>query len=247
CSEPACAQASPSPSWRLAWAPASQRSPGSKAARRCQAPRRCCAMRKRPAASSTCDYRRPDAALCDARRLALLLYDSGRVVSAPCIPLGLAQHPLDGAIAPNSAKRKFFSELRYFCLTEIWKQAYSPPRPASSEGRFAVVTERWVRDAMDAFAPKANGAEADGKGVCSWHPDAGVKFWVMIPGRRWLSSPVPRGERAISRKPLAQGVPAVSAALSLLACAKCTFLCTQGSRVRPASGAPCALDSIEGQ
>jgi hypothetical protein len=50
----------------------------------------------------------------------------------------------------------------------------------------------------------------------------------------------PRRTR-ISRQPIAQGTPVVPAALSLLACAKCTFLCTQGSRVRPASGVPCAL------
>ncbi len=50
----------------------------------------------------------------------------------------------------------------------------------------------------------------------------------------------PRRSR-ISRQTIAQGTPVVAAALSLLACAKCTFLCTQGSRVRPASGVPCAL------
>jgi hypothetical protein len=32
------------------------------------------------------------------------------------------------------------------------------------------------RDAVDADAPITNGAEADGKNVWSWHPDAGVKF-----------------------------------------------------------------------
>src|SRR6185437_2897133 len=36
-------------------------------------------------------------------------------------------------------------------------------------------------------------------------------------------------------------MPVDLAALLLLACAKCTFPCTQGSRVRPASGIPCAL------
>src|SRR6185312_1133571 len=41
-------------------------------------------------------------------------------------------------------------------------------------------------------------------------------------------------------------MPVDLAALLLLACVKCTFLCTQGSRVRPASGIPCALLSIEG-
>src|SRR5215470_6061344 len=49
------------------------------------------------------------------------------------------------------------------------------------------------------------------------------------------------GRARISRKTIAQGMSVVPAALSLLACAKCTFLCTQGSRGRPASGIPCAL------
>ena len=58
---------------------------------------------------------------------------------------------------------------------------------------------------------------------------------------RWLEScGTPRRPR-ISRKTIAQGVPVVSAALSLLACAEVRLFCTQGSRVRPASGTPCAL------
>jgi hypothetical protein len=32
------------------------------------------------------------------------------------------------------------------------------------------------RDAVDADVPLTNGADADGEGVWSWHPDAGVKF-----------------------------------------------------------------------
>jgi hypothetical protein len=32
----------------------------------------------------------------------------------------------------------------------------------------------------------------------------------------------------------------------VLACAECTLFCTQGSRVRPASGIPCALFIEEG-
>jgi len=55
----------------------------------------------------------------------------------------------------------------------------------------------------------------------------------------------PRRSR-ISRKPIAQGTPVVPAALSLLACAKVHFLCTQDPRVRPASGVPCALSIEEG-
>jgi hypothetical protein len=37
--------------------------------------------------------------------------------------------------------------------------------------------------------------------VWSWRPDAGVKFCETFAGRRWLKSPVHRGEHAISRKP----------------------------------------------
>src|SRR5690348_12411294 len=50
----------------------------------------------------------------------------------------------------------------------------------------------------------------------------------------------PRRSR-ISRKAIAQGMSVVPAALTLLACAKCIFFCTQDLRVRPASGIPCAL------
>jgi hypothetical protein len=66
-------------------------------------------------------------------------------------------------------------------------------------------------------------------------------------GRRRLTSPVLRGDHGATVNTIAQGVPAVPAALWFLACAKCTFLCTQGSRVRPASGAPCALLVEEGR
>jgi len=41
------------------------------------------------------------------------------------------------------------------------------PSRASSEGRFAIVTKRWARDAMDASAQKANELEADGEAVWS--------------------------------------------------------------------------------
>jgi hypothetical protein len=45
---------------------------------------------------------------------------------------------------------------------------YKPaPSRASSEGRFAIVTKRWARDAMDALAQKANELEADGEAAWS--------------------------------------------------------------------------------
>ena len=73
-------------------------------------------------------------------------------------------------------------------------------------------------------------------------PDAGIK-----PARdervrqRWLKSPDTGESTEQPLKPLAQGMPVFRRYLSLLACATVHFRCTQGSRVQPASGIPCAL------
>ena len=55
---------------------------------------------------------------------------------------------------------------------------------------------------MDADALLTNSAEADGKSVWSWHPDAGVKLAEATPPMTVAKEPGRRGERAISRKPL---------------------------------------------
>jgi hypothetical protein len=44
--------------------------------------------------------------------------------------------------------------------------------------------------------------EADGKGVWSWHPDAGVKLAEATPPMTVAKKPGRRGERVISRNPL---------------------------------------------
>ena len=101
--------------------------------------------------------------------------------------------------------------------------------------------EPWGGDAMAADAAR------DERG------GGGRRSRVVLIPRRWdqVSRAIPRsdggyrartpGRARISRKPIAQGVPVVPAALLSLACAECTAFCTQGSRVRPASGIPCAL------
>ena len=66
---------------------------------------------------------------------------------------------------------------------------------------------------MDAFGAQAMRTEAYGQAVWSCHLDAGVKFAGDIRKRRGLTSPIPRGERGVSRKAIAQGVPDVSANL----------------------------------
>jgi hypothetical protein len=116
--------------------------------------------------------------------------------------------------------------------------------PALQEGRCGQSSPNAARDAMDAKCARRSARRGRRNRA------------VPIP-RRWNQASrdereatvanrpgTPRRTR-ISRKTIAQGVPVVPAALLMLACAKVHFFCTQGSRVRPASGIPCAL-SIEG-
>jgi hypothetical protein len=49
---------------------------------------------------------------------------------------------------------------------------------------------------MDALVQLTNAADADGEGVWSWSPDAGIKPVAFFHGRRWLSSP-DTGESAL--------------------------------------------------
>jgi hypothetical protein len=81
-------------------------------------------------------------------------------------------------------------------------------------------------------------AGACGKTAWSCPPDAGVKFAKMICGRRWLQSPVHRGERGISLKPLRRECRIASAYLWSLPPA---FFVAGGPWVQPAPGIPCAL------
>jgi hypothetical protein len=99
---------------------------------------------------------------------------------------------------------------------------------------------RWTR-----AVPGEGMRRADGKGVWSCPPDAGVNPRVKSPGRRRLASPVLRGERAISRKPLRRECRTIR-----LTCTDlwASFLFSpRGLRVRPAPGIPCALRLSEGQ
>jgi hypothetical protein len=93
-----------------------------------------------------------------------------------------------------------------------------PAVPLPQEGRFAVVTDvgsgmRWTRQCR-----KTSDTGADGEGVWSWRPDAGAKSAMMlrIAPMTGAKEPGPRGEHDISRKTIAQGMPAVAAYLWLL-------------------------------
>src|SRR5581483_11742767 len=74
--------------------------------------------------------------------------------------------------------------------------------------------------------------------------------WDQPPGRKpgatEANKPGLRREREVSRKAIAQGVPDRFGLPDYLVCAS-TLFSTQGLRVRPAPGAPCALFLQEGQ
>jgi hypothetical protein len=57
------------------------------------------------------------------------------------------------------------------------------------------------RDAVDADAPITNGAEADGKNVWSWHPDAGIKFALGSAGDGGKRARSP-GSNCVLRRPV---------------------------------------------
>jgi hypothetical protein len=70
---------------------------------------------------------------------------------------------------------------------------------------------RWTRAASGAiYFARTNDAVADGKIVWSWRPDAGVKLRGVIREATVARKPGHRGERDISRKTIARGMPGVS-------------------------------------
>jgi len=97
---------------------------------------------------------------------------------------------------------------------------------------------------MDAEAREMMHAEAYGQAVWSWSPDAGIKLCSRWSTRRWwLTSPVHQGERGVSRKAVAQGVPD-RLALPVVTKCLCAAYPVQHARlrVRLAPGIPCALN-----
>src|SRR6202171_6857177 len=83
-------------------------------------------------------------------------------------------------------------------------------------------------------------ADADGEVVWSWRPDAGVKLCGAIRMATVARKPVHRGEREVSRKTIAQGMPDASAE----PVCSCAFFCAclhTRPRVQRAPGVPWAL------
>jgi hypothetical protein len=102
---------------------------------------------------------------------------------------------------------------KYFALSEI-KIVVSFDHPAPSEqGTYAQSSRNVVLDAMDANALPDEQRECGGQCRVVLIPRRWDQVGKMIRRRRWLQGPVHRGERGISRKTIAQGMPDRSACL----------------------------------
>src|SRR5882724_1024870 len=116
-------------------------------------------------------------------------------------------------------------------FVNVW---LSLARPASDpEGRFAIVTNvgggmRWT-----CRGARRTRSMRTAKPCGPVPPTLGSSLRDDCRGRRWLTSPEHRGEHGAAVNTIARGMPVVPAALSLLACAKCTVLL----HARPAGAA----------
>src|SRR5690242_10625637 len=88
-------------------------------------------------------------------------------------------------------------------------------RPASIGGAYRDRHGRGKREVMDALARETNAPMRTAKACGPDPPMLGSSLAGRSAGRWWLKSTAHQGERAISRKTIAQGTPVVPAALLL--------------------------------
>jgi hypothetical protein len=119
-------------------------------------------------------------------------------------------------------------------------------RPAQSQrGVCAIATNVGCKMRWTLTYREASGKPADGEIVWSRPPDAEVKPCGRSARRRWLKSPVHRGEHEIHRKTIAQGMPD-RFGVPVVTCLRAFLCCMQGCGCVRASGIPCALCSLGG-
>ena len=148
--------------------------------------------------------------------------ESGRVAAADRLTLnascGLPRREFRTvAPVPRRAKHLLFSRnvsiprRKNKSVFENQKQAYISSRPALPTEGVSRSLRHVARDAMDAHLPQKRAAGARTAKPCGPDPptlgsslvdDESVRRW-------WLKSPVHQGERGVSRKAIAQGVPDV--------------------------------------
>ena len=128
---------------------------------------------------------------------------------------------------------------KIFPLPRSSKSPSYPPPSRPTEGRLAIVTDAG-RDAMDADGAEDEGAVTRTAKSCG--PDApmlasSLRTSASDGGKKAGR----RGERGISRKTIARGMPDDFRRDLTNACACYHYLCTRGYRAHRTPGIPCAL------
>ena len=191
-----------------------------------------------------------------------------RVTPAPRTPLHAWCDSCVTARRANHSKTCQAPNQKYSASRCTPNHPYNSAIPRPQEGRIAIVTdvgcgERWPRHAgratslrrvsllMSEGRAPTNGvmrtAKPCGSGARCWRQAGGD---VASPTGlcRIFNPPATeakgirlRGERGISRKPIAQGMPGCSGCTCMLVCALSSAICTRDRGCQPAPGIPCAL------
>ena len=113
------------------------------------------------------------------RRVAIRLID----LRHPLRPKAASRAWAEKLILPSGSKPSGISSIhsQIFCFRFSELCAYLHAIPRSQGGALRDRHERGRRDAMDVSARQTSACDADGKGVWSWCPDAGIKSGVTNP------------------------------------------------------------------
>ena len=115
------------------------------------------------------------------------------------------------------------------------------------EGRIAIVTTRWARDAMDAAVQRRMVLLRTASRVVLAPRMLAKSSWeASLSGATVTTSPLHRGEHEVSRKAIAQGMSVCSPLTCMLVCRHSCALWHMRPRVQRAPGIPCALSFERG-
>ena len=143
------------------------------------------------------------------------------------------------ASPPASTGPLSISDFQKYCLTAGANQFTDSHRPVPMEGRLAIVTNAG-RDAVDAAARETNAVCLRTVKSCgSDAPIVGVKSAIRSAGDG-VKKRGHRGEREVSRKTIARGMPGRSG-VTVVTMLVCFFSLHARLRVHCAPGIPCAL------
>src|SRR5688572_17805740 len=133
-------------------------------------------------------------------------------------------------------------EIKNISLAISVNQNYKSAVSCPPEGRIAIVTTRWARDAMDAAVQRRMVLLRTVKSCGPGAAYAGEKLLGNNSLRATVTtSSLHRGEHEVSRKAVAQGMSVCSPLPCMLVCRHSCALWHMRPRVQRAPGIPCAL------